>query len=70
MTSIKYAFEAALPREDRYPLIKLLIKAGIQQSSLDAALPKALSEPYDSSLAQLLVGNGARLHSSVGESLV
>jgi len=72
-TSLKYAFEAALPPTvaDRYQLIKPLIKAGAEKPSLDAALPQVLSEqPYDSSLAQLLVDNGARLHSSVGESLV
>lgn len=72
-TSLKYAFEAALPPSitDRYQLIKSLIAAGAEKPCLDAALPQVSSEQqYDSSLAQLLVDNGARLHSSVGESLV
>ena len=71
--SLKYAFEEALLLQgiDRYEILKMIIEAGIENASLDAALPGLLrADNYHSSTAHLLVASGARLHSSFGEHLV
>jgi hypothetical protein len=72
-TSLKYGFmEALLLRNSsRHTTLEILIGAGLERSSLDAALPQVLKEvPYDETTVHLLVEAGARLNSSFGESLV
>jgi hypothetical protein len=72
-TSLKYAFgEALLKRQNaRYVMLETIIAAGLERTFLDAALPSVLNEdPYDFPTVHLLVGAGATLHSSFGESLV
>ena len=72
-TSLKYAFEEGLSLhgEARYEILEMIIEAGLENDSLDAALPELLrADTYESSIARLLVDRGARLHSSFGEHLV
>ena len=72
-TSLKYAFEEGLSihGEDGYEILKMIIEAGLETDSLDAALPGLLkADTYESSIAHLLVARGAKLHSSFGEHLV
>jgi hypothetical protein len=72
-TSLKYAFEEALSlsRPARYEVLKMIIEAGLEKASLDAALPRILKEdPYESVTVHLFVQNGAKLHSALGNNLV
>lgn len=72
-TSLKYAFDEALSlhNADRYLILKMIVEAGVEKASLDAALPRILKEnTYESATAHLLVGRGATLHSAFGENLV
>jgi hypothetical protein len=71
-TSLKYAFDEALQlsEESRFSALDMIIRAGVEKASLDAALLQVLREDkYDSATVLLLVGAGARSHGS-GESLV
>lgn len=71
--SLRYTFEKALllPQADRYEILKMIIEAGAEKANLDAALPQVMkSDRYDPATVQLLIGNGARLHSSWSENLV
>ncbi|CZR55929.1 uncharacterized protein PAC_05817 [Phialocephala subalpina] len=71
--SLKYAFQEALllRNKTRHVILEMLIGAGLEKASLDAALPKVLKEDrYAGPVVQLLVGRGAKLDSSVAENLV
>ena len=71
--ALKYAFEEALLLRGtaRHETMRLIMNAGLDKSSLDAALPQVLGESsYESPTVHLMVQNGARLHSSWAEHLV
>jgi hypothetical protein len=72
-TSLKYGLVEALSLRgnDRQAMLEILVGAGLEKTSLDAALPQVLKEDrYDGPTVHLLVEAGATLHSSFGENLV
>jgi hypothetical protein len=72
-TSLKYGFVEALSlrQNARHTILETIIGAGLEKASLDAALPQVLREDrYDGPTIHLLVGAGAKLHSSFGENLI
>lgn len=72
-SSLKFAFNEALNLrgDTRHAMLEILIGAGLEKGSLDAALPTVLKEErYDEPTVRLLVEAGARLNSSFGENLV
>jgi hypothetical protein len=71
-TSLKYGCVEALQahRTSRHIILDMLISAGLEGASLDAALSKVLAEDlYDKPTAHLLIESGATIRSAFGKSL-